>query len=245
MKIKLITVFLSCLLLLSFRELARACPPPPCPECYYWSGTECVCHEACCEDEDCGTGIEECLSCNLDSCTCEDDDSKCTGECHNGCSLGMCVDDDSKCDPCECCIEGDCIGPMCDNCHSGITDTVYECGHVEESTHCLSSYCIKNVLETAGCDFRGDFWPCNKRNCDAAPDGTLHGIEQTTYNLVDPCPTGGEPVVTHYWLTYYYGCGSECWGSNWAKACEIPTCDTSDPRDDPSYLGQKYKCGCP
>jgi hypothetical protein len=139
------------------------------------------------------------------------------------------------------------LNPMCDNCHI-ITDTQYECGHDEDSTNCEAFYCIKNVLNTATCDYFGEDWPCQKRNCDTANDGSLPAVVQTTYNLADPfypCPTGGDPIVFTPWVTYYHGCASSCWANSIDKACAIESCDTSDPMDDPSFIGQKYKCGCP
>src|SRR4030043_2350433 len=94
MKTRFLIIFVVLLLAANLHISVSACPPPPCPSpCEYWSGSECVCHEACCVDADCGTGVEECLGCN-DECYCEDDDNKCeSDEC---CDYGMCVD---KCDP--------------------------------------------------------------------------------------------------------------------------------------------------
>jgi hypothetical protein len=104
MNSKSITFFLVCLLLCGLTTAARACPPPECPNCYYWNGYECYCHEACCIDADC-TG--ECDYCS-DSCVCEDDQSLCPGEC-DYCWAGYCYDDDSKCASDECCDNGTCV----------------------------------------------------------------------------------------------------------------------------------------
>jgi hypothetical protein len=264
------------LVLFGLATLVTACPPPVCPDCYYWNGYECYCHNPCCEEADC-TG--QCDTCGA-SCMCEDDQSQCPGECDycwNGfcyddqtkcsgcctCSGGTCVNDQSKCSGCckcsgcncvddetkcdadECCIDCECVDPMCDNCHYRDPITQYECWHDRNSTECDSAYCLKNVLDTATCDNHGDSWPCDKRNCNTAPDGSLPAIIQTNYLQTGVCPTGGDPVVYSHWQTYTHGCGSTCWDNTWNKACGVETCDTGSPIGEPNKRGQKYKCGCP
>ena len=158
---KSILLLVGSLLLLCILPIPAAAWPPPCPSpCEYWNGYECVCHEECCYDSDCD-GLFECYSCNLDTCTCEDDQSKCSGCCK--CDYGMCVDDDSKCGVHECCIDCVCVDPICDNCHM-VGHALYECGHTESDVNCQSDYCIINSFSSASCDYKGPDWPCWKKN---------------------------------------------------------------------------------
>ena len=245
------------------------CDPSLCQDCNSTTGQcESICDpntESCCDGTCCNTSTQKCcddIGGSNDGYCCDPNDICCKGNC---CDPNLCQDCNSAtgqcesiCDPntefccdgtccknCQCCIDGNCIDPQCDNCHVPPPTIQYECGHEESSTNCDTSYCMKNVLDTATCDFHGEPWPCDKRNCDTAPDGDLHAVEQTEYLLTGICPTGGDPVVPTHWVTYYHGCGGSCWANTFNAACQIDTCDTSSPMGDPAYLGQKYKCGCP
>ena len=130
---KLILLLAGCLLLLCILPIPAVAWPPPCPSpCEYWNGYECYCHEACCYDSDCD-GFFECYSCNLDTCTCEDDQSKCSGCCK--CDYGMCVDDDDECTGCE-----DCSGCSCVDNDENCTGCM-EC----ENAECIGNPTVKSV----------------------------------------------------------------------------------------------------
>ncbi len=151
---------LTCLLLWIFTASVMACCDPPCTGCKTCEAGVCVtdddnCHTCkecisissthgecqyrngynCMTTSDCTGECESCVS-----CSCEDDPSKCTGECHNGCSGGNCVDDESKCPgECDTCDDGTCTDHdyecnwrLCETCNDG------EC---EDRCPALGKYC--------------------------------------------------------------------------------------------------------
>lgn len=236
------------------------CVCPVCVEDPTMCSGCCKCVNGNCEDDDsdCNQWGDKCCICN--NCSCTDDSSKCPGCCNccgcwclddpvGGCSGCCkcsncgCVDDSNKCDPDECCEDCNCLNPLCHNCHI-LADTQYECGHGPNSVTCETFICMKNVINTATCYRYPSTWPCDKKNCNTAPDGNTPAIKRTIYFSVDPCPKGGDPVVDTWCWSVYHGCGSDCAVTFWLKACDVDTCDTAFLLLT-EYDGQKYKCGCP
>ena len=215
-----------CFLLSGFTMSAIACPPPDCGDCCHWEGPvpggSCVVdtYAECGDCVDCGPDCYVCESCicvygcsGCQSCsggTCVDDDSKCTGECHNGCSGGSCVDDDSKCDPNEfccageccpnhkCCVDGDCIEghcrPRCDLEESG------ECT-------CNDGDCDGSITQTF-------VWTCEEHDggcpsgADCGQTDTIECYTSRTSNCYGECETSG----------------SECSRTPWDNAPKAPRC---------------------
>ena len=159
MNSKSITFFLVCLLLCGLTTAARACPPPECPNCYYWNGYECYCHEACCIDADC-TG--ECDYCS-DSCVCEDDQSLCPGEC-DYCWAGYCYDDDTKCSGCCGCEDGECVDDQsqCSGCCK-----CQNCACLDDQSKCAApKVCAGCECICVGCELKSvDFCRLMQSNC--------------------------------------------------------------------------------
>lgn len=137
MRIKSIQLLLVCFLVFGLTIPSISCPPPDCGSCCYWEGPVpggscqlipgtncgdcsgcsscyscvicwCQCTSECCQNSDC-TG--ECHN-GCSNCSCVDDQSKCTKECHT-CSDGSCEDDNTKCGTNQCCDNGTCV-PKCD-----------------------------------------------------------------------------------------------------------------------------------
>ena len=137
----------------------RCVPRMTCPSCQHCSGGRCVNTYECSSDSQC-TGQGPCKGCI--GCYCQDDDSKCTGECHT-CSGGNCIDDQSKCNAanCETCVGGNCeyqcdpatqvccdgiCTPKCENTPpTGSCDTSYneECLGCTVIPHICSSFTMK------------------------------------------------------------------------------------------------------
>jgi hypothetical protein len=110
-----------------------------------------------CSSANCETCFEgSCIECFYDDpeCTtcqngeCADDDSMCTGECHDGCSEGRCVDDDYECNwrLCETCNYGECedrcpaLGQYCNNDTGMCEDCVID-SHCELCEECIHHEC--------------------------------------------------------------------------------------------------------
>lgn len=145
MRVRTISFLVIVFLLLSSLTMpAISCPPPYCGSCCHWVSTGPGPSDGYCDLDtgadcgDCSGCTGECESCV--SCSCEDDPSKCTGECHNGCSGGNCVDDESKCPgECDTCDDGNCTDHdyecnwrLCETCNDG------EC---EDRCPALGKYC--------------------------------------------------------------------------------------------------------
>ena len=119
MRVKSKTIFLAYLLLLSILVApAIACPPPDCPDCYYFDGDDCVSYG------NCWGGCPDCHSCV--NCWCEDD---CSGG--QTCCGGSCCDSAI----CKTCVNGvcewDCSLDNCEQCANGSCE----------------SYCDSNICE--------------------------------------------------------------------------------------------------
>lgn len=226
MKRKAIPVLLVCVLLLLRLNLpAIGCcegSPPGDPHCYncedgVWvliDGAECG------QTLDCtfgGEGCEICVDC-------------------------MCEDDDTLCEPDECCIDGRCIGPICEGCHT-VTDRLDECGHMPGDVNCQQWFCIANDVNTAACDFRGYDWPCHKMNCNCTADENNPEIVQTARYTRGLCGSG-EPVVKVPYLELWCGCES-CGPHSYDKACVPAECPDHLPFWFSRTKGTKRKCGCP
>jgi len=168
-------------------------------------------------------------------------DSDCPGKCHI-CVSCLCVNDDSKCNTNQCCIGGNCVDPICDNCHS-VSEVLWECYHGKDDpngTPCLRITCIQNVLNSATCDYKGPDWTCPKSRCDTTWVFPLQGeIIQTIHD--SPC-TGGT-VNRQIWKSLYYGC-TGCNLQPWQKSCEVFWCANNPIPDLGGPRGDKKKCGC-
>jgi len=169
-------------------------------------------------------------------------DSDCPGICHI-CVNCLCVNDDSKCNTNQCCIDGNCVDPICDNCHDPGPKWWYECGHTsdEDGHPCATDWCIRNCLTGPTCDYKGPEWPCGKSHCDTAiVIPLLPAIVQLTY--VAPCAGG----TTHFVpaATVMYGCWDDCNGIIYTKACEIFWCGGGTP-SGVDAKGWTMECGCP
>jgi len=229
------------------------CGPPGCwncvnCQCEYqcndcqvcWAGSCVLKYGAnCAVDLDCEYGGEGCESCV--DCICEDDDSKCdTANCYE-CSNGSCV---YKCASDECCIDGECVAPICDNCHE-VNDVLIECGHDTSDPVigdlCISSWCIKNILDTATCDHKGPTWPCNKTRCNTRQNPLwYHEVEQI--EIAKPCSTPHIYVEPELWVELWYGCWS-CNYNYWEIACEATT-TCRGAVVERGYRGYQKICGC-
>lgn len=259
---KSILLLPTCLLLLCILTMPAVGWPPACPSpCEYWNGYECYCHEACCYDSDCGTGIEECLSCNLDTCTCEDDQSKCSGCCK--CDYGMCVNDQSKCSGCckcsgcdcvdeeskcasyECCRDCDCVDPQCDGC-GYVGENIWECFHPEGVPNgypCSTTHCIYLTMLSATCTNKGSSWPCAKSRCNTTlfgfPPGQPEVVKQVHYSQ---CPGGY--VYWVLWFQHWFGCSNCDSDGPYLKACQVGGCAWNPAAGWPlDPEGYRKKCG--
>jgi|GEM_PF-3270415 len=224
-------------------------------------GTCCDPNYTCCDGTCCNTSTQKCcddIGGVNDGYCCYPNDICCKGNC---CDPNLCLDCNSTtgqcesiCDPnsefcCDgtccknyqCCIDGNCVDPICNNCHP-VGYSLWECGHGPNDVNCQSDYCILNSYSGSSCDYMGPDWPCLKKHCDTAPDNDLKACEQMVLHTSD-CPTGGDPVIytDEWWI--YHGCGDYCAGRAWQGACIIDRCygDIWFFK----YTGQKYKCGCP
>jgi hypothetical protein len=161
--------------------------------------------------------------------------------CPNGktCCNGNCCDSDTG----ECCYDGLCQDPKCDNCHP-VGGTLYECGHhyADPEGHPCNLYkCIKNVISTASCTYHENN-PCPS-NCRAQVAFAGPEVVQTSY-YVATCFS--DPTVTWTtWKTIRWSDCSICPGGEYRKACE-----TTTPCDGVPYfeheIGLALECGtCP
>lgn len=154
----------------------------------------------------------------------------------------MCQDDDSLCEADECCIDGMCTDPVCDNCHN-LYDALPECGHYvgdPNGTPCKTDWCIVNEVSSATCDHKGWDWPCAKSNCET--DLLLEQPELTQYKISQACPP--QKVQWEFWFKTYHGCGIwSCAGDlPYEKACVTQVCAGVPIRI--YHRGIKKKCGC-
>lgn len=240
-----------------------SCDPDYCESCI--DDTCKVCggdtNQACCDGTCYNTTTQKCcdgLGPSDDDYICDKDDEACcdgiccdysTKQCCDdigGYNDGYCCPSDEICcnglccEPYQCCIDGQCVDPMCDNCHS-VSDTVYECGHRPGDTECATNWCIKNVLNSATCDHKGDDWPCTKSNCNTSTVSP-HEDEITQYEIAylgpGSCPGGTVNFVP--WKTLYYGC-TTCSSFTWKISCETSSCSGSI--EYTFERGDKKECG--
>jgi len=228
---KLIVFLIALCLSLTCANMSFACE---CGGCCIWNGSRCVNVDSKCP----GT----CCKCVM--CACERDNSLCIGAGCCSCSYPNCQcdgDSDAKCPPEKCCENCSCIEPMCDNCHT-FSDTIYECHHWYDDpngTPCSTIECIKNVMDTATCDYKGDDWPCGKSRCDTTlVDGLPCEVMQTVHD--SPCTGGYVDWVT--WKKLYYGC-THCYAMHWRKSCEVFWCEDDPIEGRGGPRGYKKKCG--
>jgi hypothetical protein len=158
--------------------------------------------------------------------TCPDDKICCDGTC---------------CESYQCCIDGQCVDPMCDNCHT-VRVTIYECGHSPFDpigTPCAIDWCIKDVLDTSTCDYDPDS-PCFKSDCDTTIDLSKPGeVFQRAYTAA--CP-GGTVTKDIEWMLFA-GC-NDCDWHGYDSSCKTGSCN-GVPMGDGQWRGDAYKCGCP
>jgi len=210
---------------------------PPCPQCCYWNGEECMPEgRGCCDCINCHwvgndayCDANQCLICDSYQCSCQ---STCDPNQH--CCDGTC------CENYECCINGQCVDPMCDNCHS-VSDTLFECGHyagAPSGIPCSTDWCIINVLNSAGCDYKGPDWPCKKSKCNTT--AVLPYEDEITQYVIRPSNCPGGTVDWTTWRVLYYGCYS-CGWTTYQKSCETFGCPGSV--DYSLGRGVKKQCG--
>ena len=148
--------------------------------------------------------------------------------------------DGNCCEPYECCIDGQCVDPICDNCHSVIS-TLYECGHNATDPNgapCATNWCIENHLVSATCDYKGPDWPCPKSRCNTTP---VEPWACEVYQIFRAGPCSGGTVEWVTWKKLYYGCYS-CLLNHSFKSCETTGCGGTYTGQD--LRGTKKKCGC-
>ena len=249
------------------------CDPPctGCCNCVYGSCVNnssecsgcCHCSNCSCVNGNCG-GCCKCSACSCvgdnsqcdhNNCfyTCNDDCEcvLCYGEPHKFCCFGNCCSFGqiccygSCCDPGQCCVNGECVDPMCDNCHS-VSDIIYECHHWAtdpNGTPCSTIECIKNVMNTATCDYKGDDWPCRKSRCDTTLVDPLDPPGEIIQTIHDSPCTGGT-VDWETWKELHYGCTEGCWLQAYTKSCEVFWCADNPIPGRGGPRGSKKKCGC-
>ena len=217
-------------------------------DCPWWTRPD-LCHE--CVNL---VWVDTCVGC--ESCnehgglygTCDDDNNNCGGStpyCFNANCVQCRGIPYNDCETDECCIDGECVEPICGNCHYIFQKPFhfYECGHYENDIYCNSNWCIDNiVVNMATCNYKGHDWPCNKSKCDTYIVPNEFGTAQLK-KAVENCPTGGEPVNLSIIITIYVGCSTDCITGHGEAACIIESCDGD--LIDVSATGAKTKCGCP
>ena len=218
MKIKSITVFLTCWLSLSSLPTAAiawecnpTCSPSACEACeagvcvYQCSSANCeTCFEGSCIE--CFYG-GECTSCQGGSCV--DDESKCPGECDT-CDDGTCTDHDYECNwrLCETCNDGECedrcpaLGKYCDY-DTGMCEVCVDDFHCELCEQC-------NVLHVCVHPCDDCVWPeycgaaCSCMECYPGPEDTTtcsaskseDDCTGCSMNPISPCSRAGGIVVS-------------------------------------------------
>jgi len=199
----------------------------------------CDIDKVCCNGSCCPEGQTCC-----DGLTCYDPSvKKCCGEgTGHLCNIDETCCNGSCCEEWQCCINGQCVDPICDNCHS-TSDTIYECGHSPDDpigTPCATNWCIKNVLNSATCNYKGADWPCLNTNCDTAIDlGALGEVFQRAFYA--DCP-GGYVTRDPEWILWSgcIGCGMHGYDSSY----KVGSCSETNPQGPGQWRGYKYKCGC-
>ncbi len=130
--------------------------------------------------------------------------------------------------------------PRCDNCHA-INDEFWECHHWANSPNgfaCSTNTCIRNVVNTAGCDFH----PGRSGNpdCDTDKAGTSKWVQTI---IRGACPGGAVLWVER--LRTYQGCDKECFLSHRIMvSCVTQPCSGPVIRG-PFDRGRGKRCGCP
>jgi hypothetical protein len=230
--------------------------PPDCGDCKYWDGDSCELVGDCTNSGEC-SGCQDCID-----CFCTDADVIChwlhnlchvcsNGTCVNTCDANQhCCYNECKeccgaahCAPYECCIDGVCVSPKCDNCHA-VSDTMFECGHypdAPEGSACAPNWCIVNSLDSALCDYKGDDWPCPGLHCDT--DAVFPPVPADVQLKVNGMCLRSPPGVVHreLWVPGYVGC-EFCLRNNFGKACETWGCP--GPVIETGGMGFKTECGC-
>ena len=145
-------------------------------------------------------------------------------------------------------MNGQCIGPICDNCHV-VNETLWECHHWDSDPNgypCSTVECIQNVLSTASCDYKGDNWPCKKVRCNTNYVLPFQGnVMQTIHS--SPCP-GGIVDWVIVWDQFYMDldCSSCIPQPPGHKACEVGGCANNPIPGRGGPRGFKLECGsCP
>jgi len=252
---------------------ADPCPPPSCPDCYTWNGSACVwacgagncCGGSCCSNTCCGVNCynpatQKCCTDSYPYYLCDSNQTCCQGTCCDPnkvcCKPGDINQRGTCCDPtCEiccdgkcckywqCCIDGECVDPICDNCQA-IWGILIECGHGPydpNGTSCLTDLCIWNELASASCSYKGPDWPCNKSRCDTM---TVFPWEPEITQIVLDSPCPGGTVNWEVWKRIYWGCGyTTCLPVRYRKACETNSCVYNPIEESLDHIGSKRECG--
>lgn len=200
--------------------------PPPCPDCL--KGENCDEYVGdCVDDYDC-SGCESCVD-----CWCEDDESKCPGECDT-CDDGTCTDHDYNCSSidCEICNDGVCedrCPALGKHCWLG---TCVECRDVldcELCWECINHECVHPCDECYYPKYCGYACACVECYYGEEDTTTCSTANSTTecycsINIFNPCSSPAESVV-------YSGAT--------LTSCTGPDCDSVDVLCYTTYPGCK------
>lgn len=253
LRLKLLTVFVTCMLLLSIFSVPAiacgggggGCPPckkwsysaqrcvPKCTGCYDCVDGGCVCNKPCCDDGDCPV----CEGCSAD-CACE-----CTAEC--GCEGKSCPTCEScnNC-ACVCTAECGCEGRSCPDCYDCVDcECEYQCS---ASECCDNGTCVPECTNTGQCSYdppTSNYVTCENFNptdktCEDIIEGALCG-HVINLALSDaecaPCaPDCDMPRISACAEIIPVFCKTRCFLLVCACLC--------DDAGEPYYSGDHYEC---
>jgi len=215
------------------------CCPPERPQCCENPNHCCEANQTCCPggtqccnpDQTCCNGV-----CGLKGACCFFETGSCLEKTELCCQQegGVFQADRPTCTPADLCR------PRCENCHA-ISGTFAECEHGMTGP-CDPTGCIRNTINTVGCDA----FPYRRgpRECNTVllSSGTYMIQEHVPLTNMSCAPTN--PGGFHVWMTLWAGCGDQCVGENQNVRCDVPDC-VGDPDEPPFPRGPATVCGCP
>ncbi len=140
------------------------------------------------------------------------------------------------------CLPDDLCRPVCENCHS-ISFEFYECAHYTSDPNepCDATHCIRNTIDTAGCERFPHRYGPSKCNTRELTTGTW--AVQEVVELQDMSCASYHDGPPHHLTTLYKGCGATCAAENILMRCDTFGCE--GPAVDIFERKPGRSCGCP
>jgi hypothetical protein len=190
--------------------------PPPLPPITGSGPAASVCNGQCCAaGRVCCQGV-----CGLEGACCFFDTGACSVTTQHCCAAqgATYLGSDTVCLPADLCR------PVCENCHN-VSFAFDECAHftTDPNEPCSTTQCIRNMIDTATCDFFLSRIGPPQCNTHELTTGTW--ATQELRDLVDASCASFDEGPFHLLTTLYRGCGTNCTGNEALMRCDTLGCE--------------------